>query len=422
MAAPLHAAPMAGRHARAVRDGRWCAAIAALVGAIVLAPGAGVAVAQSAGIEAGPSGALAPQAGTAAPVALTDPGSLVWTQADAGQDFDTAELRALAVVADGAIVVAGDRVTAGKPPDAAAWRSGDGASYRRVKVAAPKLSYATSLAVWSGGVAMAGTSADVVGVASRPTALLWRSADGTRWQAASGSTFAEAVVSSLAPTPGGLAAVGRDPWTRDPGSRSPVAATRDPVVWTSTDGSSWTRTVLPTADDVARSVALPLVLIAPAAGPWLVAGVGPDPYMTPLLWRSDDGVSWTSVTPPSSEPGASFGGLAVTSGGFVFVDNTDADPSIATFWLSPDGVAWQQVHQATGPVTLRQLGPGAFGLGPGSLVTSADGSTWQDAATTALDDWSVSAVALAGDGRVIVAASALAGLPGAIIVGTPPGA
>jgi len=176
-------------------------------------------------------------------------------------------------------------------------------------------------------------------------AAVWTSRDGTSWtrvphdEAVLGGAGGRAM-SSVAAGTSGLVAVG---WDASGGDQ-------DAAVWTSPDAISWSRVSHDEA--VFGGAGAQWIFNLTAGGPGLVA-VGWDVSggdADAAVWTSPDGISWTRV----SHDEAVFGGagdqemLSVIAGGPGLVavgwDSSGGDQDAAV-WTSSDGVSWSRVSQ-----------------------------------------------------------------------------
>ena len=177
----------------------------------------------------------------------------------------------------------------------------------------------------------------------------------------------------------GLVAVGMEEWP-DVGTPSAIAPS-EPVVWTSVDGTTWTR--LPHNEAVFGSAGIGGVI---AGGPGLIAvgsrsvvrGVVNDA----VVWTSPDGITWSQV--PHDE--AVFGSANMNSvtpfgSGYVAVGGTGTGQirsGNAVAWTSPDGMTWTRAPHiekttagSTGQEGMSQVAAGSAGL-------VAIGHEWSD--------------------------------------------
>jgi hypothetical protein len=224
---------------------------------------------------------------------------------------------------------------------------------------------------------------------SNGTAAAWTSVDGAAWSripvddASSNGDSAQSMNSVTVGGPG-LVAVGHTTSGDD----------TDATVWTSVDGTAWTR--LPHDEAVFGAARLYEVV---AGGLGLVA-IGEDTDHEAIrMWTSVDGFAWSQV-PYDESVFASATIYSVAGGGQGLVavghtiSNEDTD---AVVWTSTDGLSWSRVphdesvfggegDQAMFDVTAG--GPGLVAVGSGASVwTSIDGRTWT---LTAADDTGLS--------------------------------
>lgn len=259
--------------------------------------------------------------------------------------------------------------------DAPVWYSTDGLAWTQ---AAPDPVFEGALlhAVIAGGPGLVAVGADREG----PQA--WFSADGVTWELASvppvpegvyiDEDHADAWMQDVAVEGDRLVAVGSIALSMGPNSYR-----YDPVMWTSTDGTTWVEVDLDlnvfTETTEFRSV---------AAGPSGFVAVGR--YLqtgsccleTPGLWWSNDGLEWSSVSQGHdafvADRESDFGvhAVAAGAGGYVAV-GVDSRcryfPRVcpvaeAAVWVSADGRNWARVSSdpvfrvgRTGPILMRAV-------------------------------------------------------------------
>jgi hypothetical protein len=165
--------------------------------------------------------------------------------------------------------------------------------------------------------------------------------------------------------------------------------------WHSADGSTWS---------LDGQLAEDSVLEAVAAGTTRYVAVGLN-GQGGTAWSSTDGVSWQQTT--SSDAFAAsplrLTAVAAWTGGFVAAgyEGTEFGSARAAFWVSPDGMTWQRAPASDAftdarPTAVTSGGPGLVAVGisgpadaPGPAVvwTSADGLHWtREPANPLFDD------------------------------------
>lgn len=241
---------------------------------------------------------------------------------------------------------------------------------------------------------------------------IWASTDGRHWRSIHDADAAVAQLGALSVS----ACAWKQGWV----------VTSDKVVWTSEDGSTWTRSDL--GELVATGVA--------ASADRIVAvgfNSGNDVWSTPGALTSTDGRTWTAS--PTFARGVEFGvlwGVKAVSGGFLAfgevhetgtlpADDSPNAPELQAVgvpWFSEDGSRWTRVTDtlnrspfANSLVTaLVAGGPGYVAIGHDTsgttpiVWTSADARSWARV-TSALPfgHVNVAAVGLGGSGRRLVA-------------------
>jgi hypothetical protein len=224
---------------------------------------------------------------------------------------------------------------------------------------------------------------------SNGTAAAWTSVDGTAWSRATingalSSRDSDQSMNSVTVGGPGLVAVGHSISEED----------ADATVWTSVDGTAWTRL----HHDEAVFGASRLYEVV-AGGPGLVA-VGEDTDHEAIrMWTSVDGFVWSQVPYDESVfASATIYSVAVGGPGLVAVGHTTSGDDIdAAVWTSVDGFAWSRVpHDESvfggeGDQAMFDIvagGPGLVAVGSGASVwTSIDGQAWT---LTAADDTGLS--------------------------------
>jgi hypothetical protein len=192
---------------------------------------------------------------------------------------------------------------------------------------------------------------------------------GVIWHRVEGPDFATMAASG----PGGFVSAG---WSAEQG------------VWLSSDGVSWSQSMLPVSDGMF------IESILSTNDRWLIAG-GNDEARP--AWWSEDGQDWSQVEWPTALEGTIQ--TIASTGEYFFVLSRDAFGDGTTLWRSSDAEIWTEIP--TGPV---RANSGFLEGTPGGLVfrdedelsISTDGTTWATATLTAPSE--------VGEGRVRVEA------------------
>jgi hypothetical protein len=255
---------------------------------------------------------------------------------------------------------------------------------------------------------------------SSSSAAVWSSVDGAIWSrvldvADASGTGDDRWMSAVVVGGPGLVAVGGERLTVVDPSGVPIDDDRDDdaAVWTSVDGSVWTR--VPHDEEVFGLARLWTVV---AGGPGLVA-FGDDLQQEVVgegnavgVWVSRDGLNWSRVPVDESVfAGATVGNVVTGGPGLVAVGHTGLDEyyytepdeeSDAVVWVSLDGISWtrvphdESVFGGDGRVAMHDVtvgGPGLVAVGSGEqraiMWTSRDGLVWtrvpHDESTFGLD-------------------------------------
>jgi hypothetical protein len=171
-----------------------------------------------------------------------------------------------------------------------------------------------------------------------------------------------------------------------------------PVVWRSADGRRWDRLTGGQLNFPSAGGTLTLVGAA-ARGETVVAhgvGRGPKPHPKPIdgLWRSNDGGrTWEAVTVPSPGGAGGYGIAATPAGLFIAREAEDKSGRYAAVYASVDSSTWTAAGQIRLPGYRRLLrfNGSSSGLaalaGTGrdaTLVHSTDGRSWQSAGNVSL--------------------------------------
>jgi hypothetical protein len=243
------------------------------------------------------------------------------------------------------------------------------------------------------------------------------------------------------------------------GIESNQPAGQDGVIWTSTDGRGWRRVALPDPGDGINDVT--------TGGPGFVAvGVGTSGSMAELssehaaIWTSADGSAWTRVPDSAAFDGATIRTVIAGGPGLIAMGNHYQDDGVFSpaVWTSTDGLAWTKEPDPTDPnpsVVIEgnlqgrvpfdvaevpggyvavglEFGLSADNLTRAAVWTSVDGRSWARLPHTAVLDggegggFGMTSVAVVGD-RVIALGVTAAGPttwvsppdPGGVVVGSP---
>ena len=262
-------------------------------------------------------GALVLAAGCQA-LAPSAPAAVDWSRHDIG--LDGAGIAAVVPGGDGLLAVGGLGVDGGS----GIWTSADGLGWRAVDPVRPGRTLTDLVAGGPGFVAL---SASPPGV--------WTSVDGLTWsEAPRDPDFAESQPGALAAADGVLVAVGFG----------------QPLV--SDDGITWRKVLLPGAGGTLLDVT--------AGGPGFVA-VGSRSLeamrSNAIVWTSTDGASWTQVPDHPDFERAAMHGVAAAEGRVVAVGYAnDEDRGIfaaPAAWTSTDGLAWRRAEVIDDVVPVR---------------------------------------------------------------------
>jgi hypothetical protein len=194
-------------------------------------------------------------------------------------------------------------------------------------------------------------------------ARFWRSADGVSWTpvADDPAAFADAEVRSIAAFGSGYVAVGL--------TGAAQRATGS-VVWTSPDGSAWTRV---DAADLRRGRTV--ALAAAPNGGLVAVGSGLNEEEA-LAWTSADGRSWTlSPGEPSRQYAGKIRMTDVVAAGSELIgigNYVGLQRGTAVSWVTTDGRAWRQARSA--PVQEQVELYAAAAAGPGVVAVGSFGA------------------------------------------------
>lgn len=416
------------------------------MGTIVRTAGIVVVVAASLGFGAcTPGGAGSPTDGVSvSPVASASPAipPLVWTRSTdpalggAGEQW----LNDVVAAGPGLVAVGADSqpsaVTAG-----AVWTSADGSAWTRVpsppvtagsRCASPLTDGSTDLSVATAGgpglVALGPGWVPAEDGGECDLVVAWTSSDGLTWQPGHREPLHEWQGTSLwdvAPGGPGFVAVGGSLGTRS----------WDAAVWTSPDGSAWTR--VPDEGSVSGSRGRDVFVHAVTRGGPGVVAVGSEQHQDrctrAVVWTSRDGLGWTRAPDDAAalRGDCDQGMSSVTSGGpgLVAVGGAAYDPdsstgwSRAAVWTSPDGVTWTRVPHEDAVFGDADAAPMAMSdvVSLGTMLVATGEAAGRPAAWASLDGatWSRMDLGPLFDPAESVYLSALtAGGPGLVAVGT----
>jgi hypothetical protein len=170
-------------------------------------------------------------------------------------------------------------------------------------------------------------------------ARAWTSPDGVTWQAAEVSDATDAAMEAVADGPKGFVAVGSDGF---PGGNVQLPGARAVAVWTSDDGTRWTRA----ADQQSLHDAIMLGVRAVDTGyvAWGQTLVGQAASQPPPVWTSPDGVHWDRASGISDAggPGTPIASIIAINGRLVAVGSRRLPDDqgggyLPAAWTSPDG-------------------------------------------------------------------------------------
>jgi hypothetical protein len=270
------------------------------------------------------------------------PDGLAWSRILEGQDvFHDVGLNAVAVFGEGLVAVGTD--DSGTDVDAVVLLSDDGLDWDRVSDDDSVLGGAgdqimISVASFGGGLVAVGESFTF---SQGSEAAVWTSSDGTRWSrvALAGAMFEDSIMIDVTVFGDLLVAVGVTFSDRDP----------DAAVWTSTDAINWTR-IAQDPSVFGGDGDQTMTSVASSNGRLVAVGYDLIGLGDAAVWASTDANIWIRI--PHDESvfgGGKDGGAEVTSveaygGGFVAagLQQTAGDMD-AVMWLSPDGLAWERI-------------------------------------------------------------------------------
>lgn len=372
---------MPGSSSTGVR--RLCAAalVAGLVAGCATTPASSPStpVAPTALPTASPSPSL-----TAAPASTAATDSWVQACRAEGSSREPVWLSAVAQAGPG-LVAAGD--FGASSIRATAWTSRDGSVWTEAELSGSVGVFPNAIAGSSLGSVIGAMVGDSEG------AVAWYSGAGLVWDrvtldAGTGIRAAAAGASSY--VLGGLAVGGR------------------PVLWSSPDGTHWTRRSLGVED---RKFGLIRGIVAGGPGfvtwglftdtplPEVFGSSYPLPADAGVPWTSVDGATWTRVADPSPFAGAWITSIVVVGSRLLAYGQVGTDPIAAT-WSSDDGLAWTRLPEgppgmggsdyfvALGDGRMLELAQPASGS-PIAAWLSADGVTWRHVGELVSAAWAI---------------------------------
>jgi hypothetical protein len=166
---------------------------------------------------------------------------------------------------------------------------------------------------------------------------IWTSTDGTTWtrEALPAATFAQAHFGVVTAFTGGFVVAGGVGGSRPAGGGVAPNVASPPGIWVSADGRSWQRATLTGTANAGQVETL-------AAGADGLLAVGPTPSgYTPAVWTSGDGRTWARLSDPSVLPGGS-----IASDGRRMIAQVYGSGDRVTFSASSDGTIWQPLADA----------------------------------------------------------------------------
>ena len=332
------------------------------------------------------------------------------------------------VVAEGPGLVAVGSDASGGDLDAAVWTSSDGLTWSRAahdeEVFGGEDDQSMSRVI-AGGPGLVAVGSDGTNLRGKNIdAAVWTSSDGITWSRVphDDAVFGgdgDQVIKGVAVGGPGFVAVGSET----------IKFNVDAAVWTSPDGITWSR--VPHDEAVFGGTKDEAMLSVVAGGPGLVSvgsfGKGGD--HDAIVWTSTDGLTWSLV----AHDEAVFGGESmqvmhrVVAGGpglLVFGLNGPFDAGSAVVWFSTDGTTWTRVPHhddvfggrgaqtivggvAAGPGIVAVGWDGPFDARDAAAWASTDGISWarlphDDEALGGLRDQQMLDVVAAGPGLVAV--------------------
>lgn len=331
-----------------------------------------------------PSASLRPSpsaTNATAPAEETDPGQgHEWARLPANPAFSSAQVFGLAeggasLIASGMVVL-----TQARRIEGAIWASDDGRTWQRVAGGRGFENAAVaSIAKAPDGTLLA-TGANCYFESECLGPRLWRSNDGLSWTPIESNLFSGMIPSELIPGEPGWIVIG---------SSSKLDAA--PLLWTSVDGQSWAP-----ASGLDREPGHVAGVVVTGSGLVAYGSSHARGQSTAAVWTSDDGSQWTRVPADSAPRGLATTALGIVDGLLIaFV----RDETGAELWTSENGLTWEHRQGASPssvidgrrPVRIENLikgGPGLIAFGSADVLpgtepigvwVSADGVTWRAA-------------------------------------------
>jgi hypothetical protein len=233
----------------------------------------------------------------------------------------------------------------------------------------------------------------------RPAVAIWRSDDGLGWVriALPDDVFASGRPAALVAGGPGYVIVGA--WL-DLGSPAASAALPRAAIWTSIDGRTWSRVpdqrglgiggYIETGEE--RLAGGMLGLTTTSAGLTavgqtckavnLMETMGLVPTCRPLLWTSEDGMTWTRIDPGVTVHLGSVPSIAAVADHIVAVGGAWSQSPARYTLASSDGTKWRWTEEAGVPRFEGIVGaPGTFlatwhDAGQVGMSSSSEGTTW----------------------------------------------
>lgn len=284
---------------------------------------------------------------------------VIWSQAP-GSGISTASNFAAVASANGNLVAIGES----QDFLSRVWTSSDGLKWAPADFPDSDRQLAS---VAAGGPGFVIVGSDVV----------WLSPDGQSWERIDADAFAGQSLSRVGAAGGRL-----------------VAFSQEGGVFTSADGRTWDSSSDPTAQTVAAGL---MALAGDGSTLWAFSRDMAEPRQNRqaiLVWRSDDGETWTQTGRIDGSEGASSSWAAGGPNGLVFISNAYLHNTSAwqTFY-SADGTAWVPSEQSPTDITdvisteAGFVAVGHYNTGQGCAIsetddvgvtwTSVDGITWR---------------------------------------------